>query len=196
MRRRAFLKVLTPILLLVAFVLGIVIFDRAQIAWEQAYLATATVYIPPTKTATTPTTAPVKVPVFSITDETGKVYSQKDFADKPTVLCFWNVGDTKAKSELVIWEGILKEYTDKVNLVVVHVNDPNAGTQAALAYLEGENFSFTPYFDLSGDAARAYDIGVFPTTYFLDAKAEVKARARGNVDIRSLPVAMERIGVQ
>lgn len=195
MGKRALLAVVIPIIVLVAFLMGVVMFDRAQTAREQAYLATATVYIPPTTTTVPPTTVPAVAPAFSVTDEAGKVYSLEDFAGKPLVLCFWNESNAKARAELSVWNGILEKYGDKVNLVVVHINSVEAGMQSALTYLEGKNFAFTPYFDLSGDAAKAYEIGILPTTYFINAKGEWKARARGNIDISALPIGMESIGV-
>lgn len=209
MGKRTFLKVALPVLVLVAFLLGVLIFDRVQTAWEQAYLATATVYIPPTTTTPPPTTTtpppttttppptagPTYAPAFSVIDGAGKVYNMADFAGKPTVLCFWNGGYTDARGELPIWETILEKYEDAVHLVVVHVNDDKTGMQAAKAYLEEEKFSFTPYFDLSGDAARAYNIGVFPTTFFINAQAQLKARARGNISPENLRTGLERIGL-
>lgn len=195
MRKRTFLNIAIPVLLLVAFLLGVLIFDRVQTAREQAYLATATVYIPPTTTAPPPTTVPTEAPAFSVTDETGKVYTLGDFAGKPTVLCFWNGGYTDAIEELPIWETILEKYEDAVHLVVVHVNDERTGMQAAKAYLEEEKFSFTAYFDISGDAADAYNIGVFPTTYFINAQGQMKARARGNISPENLRTGLARIGL-
>lgn len=195
MRKQTFFMLVIPILLLVAFLAGITIFDRAQTAREQAYLATATVYIPPTTTAPPATTVPTEAPEFSVTDEAGKVYTLADFEGKPTVLCFWNGGYTDAKEELSVWETIPEKYEEAVNLVVVHVNDEKTGMQAAKAYLEEENFSFTPYFDLSGDVARAYDIGIFPTAFFINAKGEMKARARGNISPENLRAGLERIGL-
>ena len=195
MRKQTFLNIAIPVLLLVAFLLGVLIFDRVQTAREQAYLATATVYIPPTTTAPPPTTVPTEAPAFSITDETGKVYTLADFAGKPTVLCFWNGGYTDAKAELPKWETILEKYEDAVHLVVVHVNDEKTGMQAAKAYLEEEKFSFTPYFDLSGDAAGAYNIGIFPTAFFINAQSQLKARARGNISPENLRTGLARIGL-
>lgn len=195
MGKQILLKVLIPILLLVAFLVGTMVFDRAQTAREQAYLATATVYIPPATTAVPPTTVPTKASAFSVVDEAGKVYTWEDFAGKPTVLCFWSAGSAEAKRELPTWDGILEEYGDDINLVVIHVNDEKTGMQAALACLKEERLSFTPYFDLSGDAARAYDIGIYPTAFFINAQGQVKARARGNISASNLPVALERIGL-
>lgn len=195
MGKRTLLTVLLSIILLGAFLLGAVFFDRRETAREQAYLATATVYIPPTTTTAPPTTVPAMAPAFSVTDEAGKAYSLEDFVGKPTLLCFWNEANSASRAELSVWNGVLEKYGDRVNLVVIHVNDEKAGMQSALAYLEGKDFSFTPYFDLSGDAAKAYEIGVFPTTYFINAKGEKKARARGNIDTSALPVGMESIDV-
>lgn len=195
MSRETLFKILIPVVLLGTFLVGVIVVDRAQSAQEQAYLATATVYIPPTTTAAPPTTAPVKVPVFSVTDEEGTAYTLADFAGKPTVICFWNSGYAESRSELSVWEGILKEYEDRVNLVVVHVNSPKADMQAAMDCLKEEEVTFTPYFDLSGDTAEDYDVSIFPTTFFVNAQGELKARARGNIKASDLPTGLERIGL-
>ncbi len=197
MGKKTFIMLAVSALVLVAFLAGILIFDRTQTAKEQAYLATATVYTPPATTATAPppTTAPVMAAAFSITDEDGKVYTLQDFAGKPVVLCFWNGSAADTSADLPMWETVQQDYADDVHLVVVHVNNEKAGSQAARKILREENCSFPPYFDRSGDAARAYGIEKFPVTYFIDAQGEIKARANSSISAGNLQIGLERIGI-
>ena len=194
MDKKALLKFLLPAALLVAFLAVVKIVDGAQSAQEQAYLATATVYIPPTTTPAPPENKPTMAPSLEVVDQEGYAYTMADFAGKPTVVCFWNMGYPEAKEELATWEEILKTYEDRVNLVVVHVNNQLGGQQEVTRYLDGEDISFTPYFDETGDTARAYDIEKFPSTFFINAEGHLKARAKGPVSPDNLALAMERIG--
>lgn len=195
MDKQTLLKFLLPAVLLVSFLVSVKIVDGVQSAQEQAYLATATVYIPPTTTPAPPEKKPTLAPAVAIVDEEGNAYTLADFAGKPTVLCFWNLGYPESKEELSTMEGILKTYEDRVNLVVVHVNNQAGGQREVTRYLDGEEVSFTPYFDETGDTARAYDIEKFPTTFFINAEGHLKARSKGPVESDNLALAMEVIGV-
>ncbi len=194
MDKQTLLKFLLPAVLLVSFLVSVKIVDGVRSAQEQAYLATATVYIPPTTTPAPPEKKPTLAPAVAIVDEEGNAYTLENFAGKPTVLCFWSLEYTEAKEELATWEDILKTYEDRVNLVVVHVNNQAGGQREVTRYLDGEEFSFVPYFDETGDTARAYDIEKFPTTFFINAEGHLKARAKGPADLEQLPQAMEVIG--
>lgn len=195
MRIQTVLKILLPMLILVGFLAGVVIFDRAQSAKEQALLATASSYIPQTTTTVPPTTAPVKAPELSVMDKRDHVFTMENFLGKPTVLCFWTMDNQDSQAELSIWDRILLSYGDRVNLVVVHVAAEEADRRDVLNYIDDFNYTFTPYFDNTGDAARAYDVGTFPTAFFINSEGNMKARARGNINAEGLATALELIGL-
>lgn len=195
MRKSSVLKLLLPILVLVGFLVGVMYYERTQSAAERAHLATATAYIPPVTTTVPPTTAPIKTPEISVMDKDDEIYTMNSFLGKPTVLCFWTMDNQDSQAELSIWERILKGYGDRVNLVVVHVEAESADKADVLDYIGGFGYTFTPYFDDTGDAARKYDIGVFPTAFFINSEGHLKARARGSINTEGLAAGLERIGL-
>lgn len=201
MNRRTLWGLCASALLLIAFLAGVMVFERMQAAREQALLATASAYIP-SATTTVPTadpttaTAPNTAPALSVTDKDGKVYTLDDFVGKPTVFCFWSAASTPSKQELAILEELCRDYPDTLNVAAIHVSSTTAGKTAALAFLEEQGYLFPAYFDITGDAAKAYTISQYPTTYFLDQNGVLKARSRGSINAGDIPVALERIGLQ
>ena len=195
MSRRTLLMILLSALLLMAFLVGVMAFERTQTAKEQAYLASASAYIPPETTTVPPTTQPVMAPEFAITDQEDNVYTLADFVGLPTMLCFWDMDSADAKAELAFWNRIAAEYEEQINVVVIHVNEKVAKERQVLKYIGSCDYSFTPYFDNSAEAAAAYEIETLPTAYFINAQGEMKARAKGRLNEDSLAVGLERIGI-
>lgn len=194
MNRRTILGLCVSALLLIAFLVGVMIFERAQAARERAYLATASSYTPTTTTPPTTTApAPALAPEFSVIDEENEIYTLSDFIGKPLVLCFWNADNQDSRQELVVLSDLQEQYPDTLTVAAIHVTGDKA---AALSYLQTEDLSIPVYFDESGEAAKAYSINEYPTTYFIDKDGVLKARSRGNIDASDIPTALERIGLQ
>jgi len=111
----------------------------------------------------------------------------------PVVVNFWLTTCEPCIREL---PALAQAAADHDDLVVIGVNFEE-GAEAITAFLDG--FSPRPAFpilvDAHGEMARAYQVAVFPTTFFIDADGVIQYRRVGEVRAEHLAVGLERIGV-
>ena len=101
---------------------------------------------------------------FSFTDPQGKSYSLSQMLDKPVVLNFWASWCPPCKSEMPDFEKLYAIYGERVNFVMVSVDDTMAD---ATAFIEGTSYTFPYYHDNTGYGSYLYNVTSIPRTYFI-----------------------------
>jgi cytochrome c biogenesis protein CcmG/thiol:disulfide interchange protein DsbE len=123
----------------------------------------------------------------------GTALSTETAAGRPVILNFWLTTCEPCIRELPALAGAAREHD---GLLVIGVNYEE-GASAIEAFLDG--FEPRPEFpillDTNGELARAYQVVVFPTTFFIDADGVIRYRRNGEVRSEHLVVGLERIGI-
>lgn len=132
-------------------------------------------------------------PDFTVYDENGAEVSLGDFRGKPLVMNFWASWCGPCRSEMDGFQEVYGQLGDEVQFAMVNLTDGNRETEAsAQSFMEEEGYTMPVYFDKDNTAAAAYQAWSIPTTYFIDERGMVIARASGAIDRDTL---MEGIGM-
>lgn len=136
----------------------------------------------------TPNTEKVTMsaPDFTVINYDGEEVKLSDYVGKPIVLNFWATWCVYCKMEMPDFNKAYENYPDVVFLMVNATDGHNETVDTAKSYVETEGFSFTVLFDTKGEAENAYHITGWPTTYFLNAKGDIVARASGALSYETL----------
>lgn len=110
---------------------------------------------------------------FTVYTYEGDSVSLSEIADqaKPVVINFWTTWCGYCKEEMPDFNEVYKEYSDKVNFMMIDVNgNGNDNMEEAYAYVEESGFEFPVYYDTDLSAATAYGLTSFPTTVVLNSE--------------------------
>ena len=145
---------------------------------------------PPETTLASPTeeTAPANIaPDFTVYDLAGNPVKLSDFRGKPVVLNFWASWCGPCKHEMPDFDEAYAEFGADIHFVMVNLTDGSSETvDSAHGYVQGQGYAFPVYYDTTLDAANTYGVYSIPTTYFIDAKGQLVAQARGAIDGETL----------
>ena len=75
-----------------------------------------------------------------------------------------------------------KDNPDVTFLMVNATDNTSETVEKAKKYVSDNGFSFPVLFDTKQEAVTSYQISGFPTTYFLNSKGEIVARAVGMIN--------------
>lgn len=138
---------------------------------------------------------PVKLaPDFVVYDINGKEVKLSDFFGKPIVLNFWASWCGPCKMEMPDFNEKYQEIGDQVQFLMINVTDGSRETvEIASAFIAQQGFAFPVFFDITQNAAYVYSTYSLPTTYFIDAKGQVIARAVGAISAETLQKGINMI---
>lgn len=102
---------------------------------------------------------------FTVFSPSGEELRLSALLDKPIVLNFWASWCPPCKSEMPDFEKLYLEYGDKVNFVMVSVDD---NMSDATAFMEKAGYTFPYYHDQTGYGSYFYDVSSIPRTYFIN----------------------------
>ena len=133
-------------------------------------------------------------PDFTVYDIDGNEVKLSDYFGKPIVLNFWASWCGPCKSEMPEFNEMYYELDGEVIFLMVNMTDGSRETvESASEYVSEEGFSFPVMYDTAQDAAYTYAVYSLPTTYFLDDKGYLIARAVGAIDKDTLQQGIDMI---
>ena len=103
---------------------------------------------------------------FKMKDIEGNEVTLKSLNDKPIILNFWASWCPPCKAELGDFEKMYKQYGNKINFVMLSVDEAFSD---ALAIAEENGYTFPIYHDAMGEGSFYYSISSIPQTYFINS---------------------------
>lgn len=133
-------------------------------------------------------------PDFTVTDINGNKVSLSDFVGKPVVLNFWASWCSPCKSEMPDFDEAYDKYKKDIHFLMVNLTDGYQETvESASSFIEEQGYSFPVYYDTLSEATNTYQVYSIPATYFIDAKGNVIAHAKGAIDADTLQQGIDMI---
>ena len=146
----------------------------------------------PTEPPTEPISPQLNVPDFVVYDAAGNVVRLSDYAGKPIVLNFWASWCGPCQMEMPHFQQKYEEWGDEIVFLMVNVTGYDSKTDAVNFIQRGE-YTFPVLFDLTLNAADAYGIQSFPTTFFINANGDLVTYAIGAISASTLQRAIDMI---
>ena len=137
--------------------------------------------------------APVLAPDFTVYDRDGAEAKLSDFFGKPIVLNFWASWCGPCQMEMPHFQEKYLELGEEINFLMVNATGGRETLESAVAFIDGNGYSFPVFYDTTYEAAITYGAYSLPITYFIDADGYVIARATGSIDGETLQVAIDMI---
>ena len=131
---------------------------------------------------------------FTVYDADGNEVKLSDYFGKPIVLNFWASWCGPCKMEMPDFTAKNKELDGAVQFLMINMTDGQRETvETATAFMEDNGFDLPYFFDQDGEAGMTYGAYALPTTYFINADANVIARAQGAIDSDVLQQGIDMI---
>ncbi len=122
-------------------------------------------------------------PEFPALDYDGNEVSLADFEGTPVVLNFWYTGCYYCKEEMPHFQKAFEKYGDQIQFMMLDTPNGSQETiEMAKEFIEESGYTFPVYFDINLNAATAYGISGYPTTFFINADGTVAAYYPGMLD--------------
>ena len=152
---------------------------------------------PPTEPPTQPTEPPKptgSAPDFVVYDADGNQVRLSDFFGKPIVLNFWASWCGPCQMEMPHFQEVYEQLGDEVVFLMVNVTGGGNDSKAdALRFIQSGGYTFPVFFDLHLNAAIAYGISAFPTTYLINANGDAVAYVPGAMNAQQLENVIDMI---
>lgn len=133
-------------------------------------------------------------PDFSVVDAQGNEVSLSSLQGKPVVINFWTSWCTYCKQEMPDFQHAYDAYGDRVEFMMVNsTGDSRETLEKAQAYLDEGGYTFPCYFDTTGQAAQAYQLQGYPTTYVIDSQGNIATYSIGAMTEETLMSALENV---
>jgi peroxiredoxin len=132
-------------------------------------------------------------PALSLVDRAGKAVDLGTFGGRPVLLNFLSTTCAPCAAELPLLSAAQQQYGRALDVVLVGVLDTpdDLATFAA----DHEAATLSQLIDPHGATARAYHIGLIPSSVFLDAQAQIATTHVGVLDSSSLAAALAKAGM-
>ena len=178
-----------------------VLYSQLLPRFQQDRLDVLTTQPPATTAATTPettaeTTQPQAqlAPDFTVYDAQGNPVRLSDFFGKPIVLNFWASWCGPCQSEMPDFEAKYQQLAGEVQFLMVNMTDGNRETlEIASGFIAQKGYTFPVFYDTQLDAATTYSVYSLPTTYFIDSRGVIVARAMGAIAEQTLQRGIDMI---
>ena len=120
------------------------------------------------------------VAAFSLVDTSGKTWRPADFKGRAVLLNFWASWCEPCRAEMPTLQQMADLYGPE-QLLVLAINFKEAPTRA-LQFAKRTGITLPVLLDVDGQAARRWDVKVFPTTLAIDRHGQPRLRVQGEVD--------------
>ena len=127
---------------------------------------------------------------FTVKDVDGNDVKLSDYFGKPIVLNFWAYWCGPCQSEMPEFNQKYEELGGEVVFLMVHA-DPDTTQGKSLVAENG--YSFPVVYDEAYEAAVAYGISAYPTTFFIDTEGNLQAYYVGAMDAELLQMGIDTI---
>ena len=127
---------------------------------------------------------------FTVKDFDGNDVKLSDYFGKPIVLNFWAYWCGPCQSEMPEFNARYEELGGEVVFLMVHA-DPDTTQGKSLVVANG--YSFPVVYDEKYEAAAAYGISAYPTTFFIDAEGNLQAYYVGAMSAELLQMGIDTI---
>ena len=127
---------------------------------------------------------------FTVKDFDGNDVKLSDYFGKPIVLNFWAYWCGPCQSEMPEFNARYEELGGDVVFLMVHA-DPD--TTQGKSYVVANSCDFPVGYDEKGQAAAAYGISAYPTTFFIDSQGNLQAYYVGAMDAELLQLGIDTI---
>ena len=122
----------------------------------------------------TPTSGNQEALNFEVLDSNQERVKLSDYFGKPIVINAWASWCTTCCEELPYFQKAYEKYSGDVEFLMINLTDGiSETTEGTLQFMKDNNYSFPIYFDLLGQATKAYEIYSIPRTLFINASGEV-----------------------
>lgn len=109
------------------------------------------------------------------------------FTGKPAVVNLWATWCGYCVQEMPHFNALYEEYGDRVHFLMVDLTDGKNETKArAQSFVAAKGFTFPVYYDLSGEAAKAYGSQGIPVTLLIRADGSLLQKHLGLMDEATL----------
>jgi thiol-disulfide isomerase/thioredoxin len=136
---------------------------------------------------------PIAAPDFTFYQLDGTAVNLSDFFGKPIVLNFWASWCGPCQMEMPHFQEKYLELGEEINFLMVNATGGRETLESAVAFIDGNGYSFPVFYDTTYEAAITYGAYSLPITYFIDADGYVIARANGSIDGETLQVVIDMI---
>ena len=136
---------------------------------------------------------PMEAPDFTVYDGSGESVALSDYFGKPIVLNFWASWCGPCRNEMPDFNAAYEEQGEEIHFLMINATGGQETQETAAAYVEGEGFTFPVFYDLEYNAVQTYRTFAFPTTFFIDGKGNLIARAVGAIDAATLQQGIDLI---
>ena len=138
--------------------------------------------------------ARVKAFAFTVQDANGNNVSLSDMQGKPVVVNFWASWCGPCKNEMPGFENTYKELGEEIQFMMICIVDGNRETKETGAdFIKDSEYTFPVYYDITLEAAIAYDVRSIPATYFVDKEGYLITRAEGGINEKTLQRGIDMI---
>lgn len=138
--------------------------------------------------ATQPETVPAAD--FTVKDFDGNDVKLSDYFGKPIVLNFWAYWCGPCQMEMPEFNAKYEELGGDVVFLMVHADSDTTQGKSLVA---ANSYEFPVVYDEKGQAAAAYGITAFPTTFFIDAEGNLQAHYVGAMSAELLQSGIDTI---
>lgn len=128
-----------------------------------------------------PTSTPIPVPDFTITDAQGQELPFSTFQGKPTVVNFWTPWCPYCKDEMPYFQAAYDTYQEELNVVMMDVPDSRNTAQDAIDMVQEAGYTFPLYLDVNAESLITFGVYSYPQTFFFNSQGEFVGRISGAV---------------
>ncbi len=125
-----------------------------------------------------------KTPDFSLQDINGKKVELKQFKGKVIFLNFWATWCTPCKEEMPCMEILYQQFKEK-NFALLAISVDYGGLKPVKEYINRHHYTFPVLLDPKGRTLDLFGVKGIPTTYLIDKKGIMVAKAVGPRDWNS-----------
>ena len=130
--------------------------------------------------------ARVKAPDFTVMDTNGSNVKLSDMKGRPVVVNFWASWCPPCRAEMPHFEEAFVEMGSGVQFMMVNLTGGGETREKADQFTASQGLTFPIFYDMTGEAARQYEVRAIPTTIFVDADGNLAGSSTGMLDKKNL----------
>lgn len=120
------------------------------------------------------------VDAFQLVDITGKTWRPADFRGRAVLLNFWASWCEPCRAEMPsLQQAAALHGAEKLLVLAINFKEKPA---SALQFAQQAGITLPMLLDVDGQAARRWDVRIFPTTLTIDRRGRPRHRVRGEMD--------------